>query len=82
MTNLKIPEVGFQKSISTTPPVWSFSGIAQWTGEFHPKSQITILVAWQLEPFQKKFQTGVRIEDLKFLAGMLKKYNVVIPEVN
>ena len=31
------------------PPVWIFSGIAQWAGEFHPKSQITILVAWQLK---------------------------------
>ena len=82
MTNLKIPEVCFQKSISITPHVWSFSGIAQWTGEFHPKIQITILVAWQLEPFQKKLQTGVRIEDLKFLAGILKNYNVENPEVN
>ena len=62
MTNLKIPEGGFWKSISTTQPVWSFSGIVQWTGEFHPKSQITILVARQLELFQKKFQTGGRVE--------------------
>ena len=54
VTNLKILEGGFQKSISTTQPVWSFSGIFQWTGEFHQKSQITILVAWQLELFEKK----------------------------
>ena len=55
VTNLKIPEGGFQKSISTGPPVWSFSGIVQWIGEFHPKSQITILVTRQLKLFQKKF---------------------------
>ena len=58
---------GSKKSISTTPPVLIFSGIAQWTSEFHPKSQITILVAWQLELFQKKFQTRERVEDLKLL---------------
>ena len=61
MTNFKIPEGGFRKGISTTQPVWSFSGIVQWTGEFHPKSQITILVAQQLKLFQtnlKKIQTG------------------------
>ena len=59
--------MGSQKSISTTPVLLIFSGIAQWTGEFHPKSQITILVAWQLELFQKKFQTRERVEDLKLL---------------
>ena len=62
MTNLKLPKGGFQKSISTTQHVWSFSEIVPWTGEFHPKSQITILVAHQLELFQKKFQTGGRVE--------------------
>ena len=64
MTNLKISEGGFWKGISTTQPVWSFSGIVQWTCEFYPKSQITILVAQQLKLFQtnwKKFQTGGRI---------------------
>ena len=54
VTNLKIPAGGFQKTISTIQPVWSFSGIDQWTDELHPKSQITILVAWQLELFQKE----------------------------
>ena len=39
--------------ISTTQPAWSFSGIVQWTREFHPKSQITVLVARQLKLFQK-----------------------------
>ena len=67
VTNLKIPERVFQKSVTTTQLVWSFSGIAQWAGEFDPKSQITILVAWQLELFQKKFQTRERVEDLKLL---------------
>ena len=62
MTNLKIPEGEFQKSMSTTQPVWRFSVIVQWTGEFHPKSQITILVAQQLELLQKKFQTEGRVE--------------------
>ena len=56
VTNLKIPEGGFRKGISTTQPVWSFSGIVQWTGEFHPKSQITILVAWQLKLFQTNWK--------------------------
>ena len=65
--------MGSQKSISTTPVLLIFSGIAQWTGEFHPKSQITILVAWQLKLFQKKIQTGRRIEDLKFVGGILKR---------
>ena len=44
------------------PP--NFSGIIQWTGEFHPKSQITILVAQQLKLFQtnwKKIQTGGQV---------------------
>ena len=62
VTNLKIPKGRFQKSISTTQHVWSFSEIVPWTGDFHPKSQITILVAHQLELFQKKFQTGGRVE--------------------
>ena len=62
VTNLKIPEGEFQKSMSTTQPVWRFSVIVQWTGEFHPKSQITILVAQQLELLQKKFQTEGRVE--------------------
>ena len=72
VTNLKIPEGGFRKGISTTQPVWSFSGIVQWTGEFHPKSQITILVAQQLKLFQtnwKKFQTGGRV-GAGFLTGV------------
>ena len=54
MTNLKSLAGGFQKTISTIQPVWSFSGIDQWTDELHPKIQITILVAWQLELFQKE----------------------------
>ena len=30
----------------------------------------------------EKFQTGRRVEDLEFLGGILKEYNVEIPEVN
>ena len=61
VTNLKFPEWGVSENY-TYPPTphlffFFFSGIAQWTGEFHPKSQITI-AAWQLELLQKKFQTG------------------------
>ena len=39
-------------------------------------------ITWQLELLQKKFQTGGRVEDLKFLGGILKKYIAEIPEVN
>ena len=67
MTNLKFPERGGASKKYTYPPpspVWSLSGIAQcqWTGEFHPKSQKELL--------QKKFQTGGRVEDLKFLGNL------------
>ena len=88
VTNLKIPERGFQKSISSTPPVWIFSGISQWTGKFHSKSQITVLcdnfsMAIANELFQKKFQTRRKVEDMFFFwGGILKKYNVEIPAVN
>ena len=67
VTNLKFPE-GWGASKKYTypppPPVWSFSGIAQcqWTCEFHPKSQKKLL--------QKKFQTGGRVEDLKYLGSL------------
>ena len=61
VANLKIPEGGFQKRISTTQPVWSFSGIVQLTGEFHPKSQVTILVARQLKLFKKKIPNRGRV---------------------
>ena len=32
-----------------------------------------MLVAWQLKLFHKKIQTGVRVEDLKFVGGILKR---------
>ena len=67
VTNLKIPELIFQESISSTRPVWIFSGVAQWTGEFYAKSQITISgdnfsMAIAIELFQKnsKQEGGLR----------------------
>ena len=62
----------FQKSITSTLPVWIFSGIAQRTSEFNPKSQIIILcdnfsMAIAIELFQKKFQTEGGVEDMKCL---------------
>ena len=80
MTNLKILEGGFQKSISTTQPVWSFSGIFQWTSEFHQKSQITILLAWQLELFEKKnFQTGGTRVEAGFHTGVEIEHGGLCP---
>ena len=35
-----------------------------------------------IELFQKNVQTGGRIEDMEFLGGILKRYNVEIPGVN
>ena len=80
VTNLKILEGGFQKSISTTQPVWSFSGIFQWTSEFHQKSQITILLAWQLELFEKKnFQTGGTRVEAGFHTGVEIEHGGLCP---
>ena len=80
MTNLKILEGGFQKSISTIQPVWSFSGIFQWTSEFHQKSQITILLAWQLELFEKKnFQTGGTRVEAGFHTGVEIEHGGLCP---
>ena len=38
-------------------------------------------MAIAIELFQKKFRTEGRVEDMKFLGGILKKYNVKIPGV-
>ena len=76
----------FSEKYNSTLPVWIFSGIAQRTSEFNPKSQIIILcdnfsMAIAIELFQKKSQTEGRVEDMKCLGGILKKYNVEIPGV-
>ena len=73
VTNLKIPERVFQKSVTTTQLVWSFSGIAQWAGEFDPKSQITILVAWQLELFQNNIPNRGESWGLEISWGYIEK---------
>ena len=81
VTNLKIPG-GFQKSISTTPTCLHFfwnSPMNRWVSSKKSNYYFSSMATGSIP--EKNPNRG-RVNDLKFLGGIFKKYNAEIPEVN